>query len=422
MKNILLIWLAFLLAACSPATPAAPAAATAAISAAGGPGGAAETPPPAASATLLPAAPSPTPAPTDTAAPAPTPTVTATPLTGPAVAASYPMYMEDNLGFPSTLLALPGGQVWETTSGGGVRVYDSATMKVVKSLDLGVKDKPFTRLAGDEQYVWALFFAPMEGPNPARLFRISRADYRASPVNLPGTCTYDACLWSFILIDKDMLWVGGYDELMGVDRETLETRVQFLFSEQAQAYLPAQVQDLDAAQGGELWALFCTDICYILRLDRQKLVAGEPQEPEKIFFENNSVQFVIELGGVMWAGEKSSGNVDVQPAVLYPLEGEIEKDLSPADGIELPDGLDFLEISGQGYASDGKYLWVRDTGGRRLFWFDPVKRAVGGVLQVYPGEKPGADDPRVVLSISFDGRNLWGGGTATVRIAMPWIQ
>lgn len=362
------------------------------------------------------------PAPLPTSTPEPTLAPSATPFTEPVIAARFPMNMgDDGLGFGSALVALPGGQVWESTSGGGVRVYNSDDMSVLKSLDLEAKEMGLARLAGDAQYVWVLFYAAYGGSGSAYLFRISREDYSIRPVDLPGECTYDNCQWSYLLIDGDILWVGGYDELLGINRETLEPVTQFQYSEQARTFNPANLKDLDVTEDGQLWSLFCTDTCYIVILDRQKLLEGVEQEPEMITFVNSSVEFVTRAGGTMWAGERRYGNVEEQPAVLYRLD-KTGVELSPDDGIKLPDEWDFQVIAGTNHADDGRYLWLLHTAGRKLFWFDPESGKVAGALQVYPGDEPTNTDPYQILMISFDGRYLWGSGAEIVRIAMPWIK
>lgn len=419
MKTTLLIVMALLLVSCSPvAQPAPTATASGSFVTAEWPAGAPSTA--TATQTMTAILPSETPLPTNT--PEATPSPPAIPLTEPVIAARFPMHMgDDGLGFGSTLVAMPGGQVWETTLSGGVRVYDSESMTVLKSLALEGKENSFSRLVGDEQYVWALFYNPSEGPASANLFRISRADYSVQPVDLPGTCTYEACQWSYLLLDGDILWVGGYDELWAFDREKLEPVTKFLYSEQAKTFFPSQVLDLDVSEDGKVWSLFCTDTCYIVILDRQKLLDNMEQEQEMISFVNSSVQFVASVGGTMWAGEGRSGNVEVQPAVLYRLD-ETGVQLSPEDGIELTDELDFYAIDATNIASDGIFLWVLNEGGRKLFWFDPKEGSVAGVLQVYPGDEPTSEDPFMLMSISFDGQHLWAGGAEILRIAMPWIE
>lgn len=415
MKKTILIVLVFLMAACSPAQPAPTTAlaisteptvakkvtATAAV--------------PAQTDTQV--AQSATPAPTSTPEPASEPTATS--FTEPVIAERFPFYEgADGLGFGSILLALPGGQAWETTSGGGVRVYDSQTMTVQKSLDLGGLPNAFTRLVGDDSYVWALFY---NRNDPASLFRISREDYKFEPVDLPSACTYDDCQWSIIQVDGDVLWVGGYDELWGYDRDTLEPVTQFLYSEQAGTFTPSDVRDLDVTDDGQIWSLFSTDVGYIVTLDRQKLLDGVDQQPGMIYFTNNTIQFVEKAGEFMVAGEDLSGINEEQPAVLY-LLNELEVQLGPKDGITLPAELDINDFVGVNITTDGRYLWVLNEGGRKLFWFDPEAGQVVGVMQVYPGDEPSGDDYNMIMSISFDGKDLWTGGSEILRIALPWTE
>ncbi|HZW04147.1 MAG TPA: hypothetical protein VFF68_09485, partial [Anaerolineaceae bacterium] len=233
------------------------------------------------------------------------------------------------------------------------------------------------------------------------------------------TCTYDACQWSTLLLDDGVLWVGGYDELVAIDVETLQPVMQFLFSEQAHTFNPNVVKDIDVTGDGQLWTLFCWDTCYVVTLDRQKLLDGVDQEPGMIAFETSWLEFVANVGGSMWAGESRSGNVDERPATFYPLE--IGASLGPDDGIALPDDLEFFILGGMNLTTDGSRLWLLHENGRRLYWFDPETRAVGK-FQVYPGDEQTDEDPNMLMWLSFDGQHLWASGSETLRIALPWVQ
>lgn len=361
----------------------------------------------------------PTSTPEPTALPEPTTPPAPTSVTAPVIEARFPMNEgTDGIGYGAVLAALPGGQVWESTTEGGVRVYESANMAVVKSLDLGGQQYGLSRVVGDEKYVWVMFYGASDS---ADLFRVSRSDFSFERVDLPDDCTYDACQWSLIELDDDVLWVGGYDELWAYDRKTMQPAAKVLFSEQAGTFNPSDIVDLEVTDDGQLYALFSTDVSYIVILDRQKLLDGVEQEPQYISFVNNTVQFISSIGGTVSAGERKSGNVEVQPAVLYRLDEPGAK-LSPADGIELPEDQDFYLMAGMNIAEDGRYIWLVDDGGRKLLWIDPQEAKVAGELEIYPGETPTEDDPNMIMSISFDGKYLWASGSEILRIALPWVE
>lgn len=351
--------------------------------------------------------------------PEPTTPPAPTPSTKPLIEARFPMNEgTDGIGYGAVMAALPGGQVWESTTEGGVRVYESKNLTVVKSLDLGGQQYGLSRVVGDEKYVWVMFYGASDS---ADLFRVSRSDFSFQRVDLPENCTYDACQWSLIELDDDVLWVGGYDELWAYDRESMEPVAKVLFSEQAGTFSPSDIVDLEVTDDGQLYALFSTDVSYIVILDRQTVLDGVEQEPQFIYFVNNTVQFVSSIGGAVIAGEGRSGNVEVQPAVLYRLE-EPGVELSPADGAELPDDQEFFIMAGINITEDGRYLWVVDDGGRKLLWIDPQEGVVAGELEIYPGETPTEDDPNMITSISFDGKYLWASGSEIFRIALPWSE
>lgn len=354
-----------------------------------------------------------------TVLPEPTTPPAPTSITAPMIEARFPMNEgTDGIGYGAAMAALPGGQVWESTTEGGVRVYNSTNMTVGKSLNLGGQQYGLSRVVGDEKCVWVMFYGASDS---ADLFRVSRADFSFQRVDLPENCTYDACQWSLIELDGDVLWVGGYDELWAYDPETLEPVAKFLFSEKAGTFSPSDVVDLEVTDDGHLYALFSTDVSYIVILDRQKVLDGAEQEPQFIYFVNNTVQFVSSIGWAVLAGEGKSGNVKVQPAVLYRLE-ESGVELSPNDGAELPEDQDFFIMAGINIAEDGRYIWVVDDGGRKLFWIDPREGVVAGELEIYPGETPTDDDPNMIMSISYDGKYLWASGSETLRIALPWSE
>lgn len=418
MKKTILILLVILLTACSPAAQPVPTITPVNVQAtAEEPAAVVPT------STLAEAAPTAAGQPTSTleptALPEPTAMPSPTPFTEPVIEARFPMNEgSDGIGYGAVMAAMPGGQVWETTTDGGVRVYDSESMAVLKSLDLGGQQYGLSRMVGDATYVWVMFYGASD---IAELFRISRADYSYQQVELAEDCTYDTCQWSILKLDGDVLWIGGYDELWALDAKTMEPVTKFLYGEQAGTFNPSDIRDLEVTENGQLWALFNTDISYLVILDRQKVLDGVDQEPQLISFVNNSVEFVRSIDGAVVAGEGSSGNVDVQPAVLYRLD-ETGVELSPADGTELSEDQDFFLMAGMNITEDGRYIWLVDDGGRKLFWIDPVEGKVAGELQLYPGETPTDDDPNMVMSISFDGKYVWASGSEILRIAVPWVE
>ena len=418
MKKTILLMLVLILAACSPAVQPMPTITPVDIMVTVGEPTAAV---PANTQAVI--APTETTMPTSTTEPAalPEPTTPPAPTASaePVIDARFPMNEgTDGIGFGAVLAAMPGGQLWESTTEGGVRVYNSTNMIVAKSLDLGGQQYGLSRLVGDDTYVWVMFYGASDS---ADLFRVSRTDFSFQRVALPDDCTNDACQWSLMVLDDDILWVGGYDELWAFDRETMEPTAKFLFSEQAGIFSPSDIVDLEVTEDGQLWALFSTDVGYIVILDRQKVLDGVDQEPQFVYFVNNTVQFISSIGGAVLAGEGKSGNVEVQPAVLYRLE-EPGMELSPTDGAELTEDQDFFMMAGMNITEDGRYIWVVDDGGRKLLWIDPEKGKVAGELEIYPGETPTEDDPNMIMSISFDGKYLWASGSEILRIALPWVE
>ncbi|RPI80191.1 MAG: hypothetical protein EHM41_23200 [Chloroflexi bacterium] len=309
-------------------------------------------------------------------------------------------------------------QVWLLTRTGDLLIFDSGSGQEIDSIQLHPErtSEPNSMsiyLTGsivfDGRYLWVLLSNNFMPDAPRELLRIDSESGEIFLVDLPAmdpTCLQSGCGWMALAISPGKLWVSGENTIwvFDVNDPSQVIKIEETSSTGYMAY--------DGK--GKMWGSIQSHHGFLMAIDVDDL-------EEFHVVDCIGCSWVIPVEELIWAG------VDSAPSKLLAYDAAAFPEVyDPIRIVDLENEVNGV-LGGNRVFFDGRYIWDKTSIGDTLFYYDPQDGHLVGSLSIYTSEGDEWNPYDSVISIAFDGHEIWAAGGTNgnyelVRIHLPWVQ